>query len=91
MDFVFIRGSTPEEINENKFLWAVNASAKAERMRDFVGLDASNLMRIVATATELLRTRDPSLKKKQRGLGAQVVGGQCPLGRVPLPQRGHGG
>ena len=38
MDFVLIKGSTPEEVEENKFKWAVNMSAKVERLRDFVGL-----------------------------------------------------
>ena len=28
MDFVLIEGSTPEELEENKFLWGVNNSAR---------------------------------------------------------------
>ena len=50
MDFVFISGSTPEEIEENKFKWSVNMSAKVERLRDFVGLENNNMLRIVAAA-----------------------------------------
>ena len=50
MDFVFISGSTPEEIEENKFKWSVNMSAKVERLRDFVGLESNNMLRIVAAA-----------------------------------------
>ena len=52
MDFVLIQGSTPEEVEENKFKWAVNMSAAVERLQDFVGLENQNLMRIVAAAAE---------------------------------------
>ena len=55
MDFVLIDGSTPEEVDENKFKWAVNMSAKVERLRDFAGLENSNLMRIVAAAADIVK------------------------------------
>ena len=44
-DFIAIQGSTPEEIEENKFKWAVNMTARVERLRDFVGLEHANLLR----------------------------------------------
>ena len=56
MDFGMIRGSTPEEIEENKFKLQVNMFAKIERLRHFVGLENCNLLRIVAQAAEILKT-----------------------------------
>ena len=55
MDFVLISGSTPDEIDENKFKYHVNMSAKIERLRHFVGLENLNLLRIVAHAAEILK------------------------------------
>ena len=63
MDFVLIQGSTPEEIEENKFLWGVNLSANVERLRDFIGLESSNLMRIVAQAADFMKAKLTSTKK----------------------------
>ena len=63
MDFVLIEGSTPEEIEENKFLWGVNLSAKVERLRDFIGLESSNLMRMVAQAADFMKAKLTSTKK----------------------------
>ena len=57
MDFVFINGSTPDEVNENIFKWSVNLSAKVERLRDFVGLEANNMMRIVAAAADMVQSK----------------------------------
>ena len=50
MDFVLIEGDTHEDIEQKKFLWGVNRSAKVECLCDFVGLEGSNMMRIVAQA-----------------------------------------
>ena len=63
MDFVLIAGSTPEELDENMFKWAVNMSAKVERLRDFVGLENNNMMRIVAAAADIVRAKLVSGKK----------------------------
>ena len=57
MDFVMIAGNTPEEMEENKFKWTVNMSAKVERLRDFVGLENSNLLRIVATTVDIVKAK----------------------------------
>jgi hypothetical protein len=62
MDFVLIQGSTPEEIEENNFLWGVNLSAKVERLRDFIGLESTNLMRIVAQAADFMKAKLTSTK-----------------------------
>ena len=39
-DFILIEGSSSEEIEANKFKWSVNMSARAERLREFVGLES---------------------------------------------------
>jgi len=36
-DFIRISGTTPDEIEENMFKYAVNVSARSERLRDFIG------------------------------------------------------
>ena len=69
MDFVLIEGNTPEELEENKYLWEANMSAKVERLRDFIGLESSNLMRIVAQAAVSVKAKLISPKKAN----AQVV------------------
>ena len=63
MDFVLIEGSTPEELDENMFKWSVNMSAKVERLRDFVGLENTNMMRIVAKAAHIVTSSLVSGKK----------------------------
>ena len=63
MDFVLIQGSTPEEVEEKKFKFAVNMSAAVERLQDFVGLENQNLMRIVATAAEFSSSKLVSGRK----------------------------
>ena len=63
MDFVWIQGSTPEEREENSFKWTVNMSAKVERLRDFVGLENVNLMRIVMVAADIAKAKLVSGKK----------------------------
>eukprot|EP00959_Pyramimonas_sp_CCMP1952_P353755 7411607-Pyramimonas_sp.AAC.1 len=54
-DFIHVKGSAAEEIEENKFKWAVSTSARAERLRDFFGLENSNLFRIAAKAADIAR------------------------------------
>jgi hypothetical protein len=56
-DFIHIGGDSPEEIEENKFKWAVNMTARVERLRDFIGLQNTNLLRIVARAADFVRDR----------------------------------
>ena len=68
MDFVLIQGSTPEELEENKFKWAVNMSAAVERLQDFVGLENQNLMRIVAAAAEFSSSKLISGRKAKADL-----------------------
>ena len=63
MDFILVEGSSADELEENIFLWAVNASAKVERLREFVGLGNSNLMRIVARAADIVENKMVSGKK----------------------------
>ena len=55
LDFIHIKGTSPEKIEEEKFKWAVTMSARHELLQDFVGLENSNLLRIVARAAELVQ------------------------------------
>ena len=82
-DFIHIQGSSPEEIDENAFKWAINMTARVERLRDFVGLANANLLRIVARAAELLQNQvfaKPSPEKVQQWLQQNVQWGlhHCP-------------
>ena len=84
LDFIRISGSTIEEIEETKFKWAVNMSARVERLRDFVGLENANLLRIVARAADLVKAQrvggKASPEKAQGWLQQQVKWGllHCP-------------
>ena len=64
MDFVLIQGDTPDEVAENMFKWSVNMSAKVERLRDFVGLEANNMMRIVSAAADIMKSKYVNGNKK---------------------------
>ncbi len=64
MDFVLITGDTPDEVTENMFKWSVNLSAKVERLRDFVGLEANNMMRIVSAAADIMKSKYVNANKK---------------------------
>ena len=84
-DFIHIQGSSTEEIEENKFKWAVNMAARHERLRDFVGLENSNLLRIVAKAVDLARGKTagggrPKPEKVQEWLKVNLNWGllHCP-------------
>jgi hypothetical protein len=83
-DFVLIEGNSDEEIEENKFKYAVNMTARHERLRDFVGLDNLNLLRIVARAADLVRDPmgkgRPSPEKVQEWLEENAKWGllHCP-------------
>ena len=84
-DFIGIEGDTTEEIEENKFKWAVNMSARVERLRDFVGLENANLLRIVARAADIVQAataggRKPTPEKVQEWLRQNVKWGlqHCP-------------
>ena len=63
MDFVLIAGATPEEIEGNKLKWAVHMQAKVERLRSFVGVENTNLLRIVMAAADIVKTKADNIKK----------------------------
>ena len=56
MDFILIEGESIEEIDKNTFKWRVNMATRAERHSDFVGLENTNMMSIVAQAAELINS-----------------------------------
>ena len=91
MDFVLIEGGTPEDIEQNKFLWGVNLSAKVERLRDFIGLESSNLMRIVAQAAEFTKSKLKSVKKANAQVVQEWLAAHVNWGCAALPQHGDGG
>ena len=66
MGCIRITGDTPEDVAENKFLYAVGLSAKTERLRQFVGLENTNLMRIMAKATDMVKAKLSGNKKRVR-------------------------
>ena len=88
MDFILIEGSTPEEIEQNKFLWGVNQSAKVERHRDIIGLDSSNLMRIVAKAAEFAKSPLSGGQVGERSTRPGMAESARELGSVALSQQG---
>ena len=57
MDLYLIPGDSSEDIDANMFKWAINHSASVERLRDFVGLEHTNLLRIIARAAELVQAQ----------------------------------
>ncbi len=84
-DFVHIKGSTTEKIEGSKFKWGVNMTARVERLWDFVGLENSNLLRIVARAADLVQAatvahKKPSPEEVQKWLAENVKWGllHCP-------------
>ena len=85
MTFVFIQGSTPADVDENMFKWSVNMSAKVERLRDFVGLESNNMMRIVSTAAEFLRSKFVSNKKANAYLVHKRLVGNVRWGSFHCP------
>ena len=70
MDFIRIEGNSPEEIEENSFKWTANMSAKHERLREFVGLECANLMRIVAKASSIVQSKKPGKSGRARKMFA---------------------
>ena len=65
MDFILITGDSPEEIEEKKFAWSVNMTSRVERLRDFLGLENCNLLRIVSKACDIVTAKLCSGKKAQ--------------------------
>ena len=65
MDFILFTGESPEEIEEKQFKWAVNMTSRVERLRDFLGLETCNLLRIVAKACDIVTSKICSGKKAQ--------------------------
>ena len=81
MDFIKIEGDNAEEQQDNKFKWAINFSVKAERLRDFIGLEASNLLRIVAHAASIVsRGKKPDAAAVSAWLNEHIKWGtfHCP-------------
>ena len=62
MDFVHIRGDSQEEQEENMFKWSVNMSAKVERLSQYVGFENTNMMRMIATAADIVGSSQASKK-----------------------------
>ena len=60
VDLVHVKGAATGEIEENMFKWAVNVAARRERIHDFVGLQHSNLLRVVARAADIARGSGPA-------------------------------
>ena len=56
-DFHLFAQDDEEDRNEQIFKFVVNLPARVERLRDFCGLDASNLMRITAQVRDLLQKK----------------------------------
>jgi len=83
-DFSLIVGNSEEEIEQNKFKYAVNMKSRHERLRDFCGLDNLNLLRIVARAAEISREpiagKIPSAETIHSWLDTHVTWGllHCP-------------
>ena len=46
------------------FKLSVSLSAKVERLRDFVGLEANNMMRIVSAAADIMKSKYVNANKK---------------------------
>ena len=67
MDFILITGATAVEIEEKKFTWVVNMSAKVERLRNFIGLENTNLLRIIMKAADIVKTKGGGNKKPEHG------------------------
>ena len=63
MDFILIKGDSAEEIEETAFTYAVNMSTKAERPRNSIGLENTNLLRIVMKAADIVKAKDGNVKK----------------------------
>ena len=63
MDFILIKGDSAEEIEEKAFTYAVNMSTKAERLRNFIGLENTNLLRLVMKAADIVKANDGTMKR----------------------------
>ena len=84
-DFVLIKGNTPEEVEEGKFKFACHMSARVERLRDFVGLENANLMRIVAQAATVVEGKSTGGKKATAEKVHQWLTENVNWGLFPLP------
>ncbi len=66
--------------------------AKVERLRDFVGLETSNMMRIVATAAEIIKKNKlVSGKQVNAAIVHKWLVENVNWGRVSLPRRPNSG
>ena len=85
MDFMLVEGSSPEQIDERKFLWGVNQCARVERLRDFIGLESSNLMRIVSQAAEFTKSKLTGVKKANARIVQQWLNQHVNWGALRCP------
>ena len=86
MDFVLIQGDSAEEIKENMFNFGVNVPAKVERLREFVGLENMNLMRIVAHATDIVKAKLVHGKKANAEVVHQWLVANIHWGAMKTPE-----
>ena len=62
-DFIWIKGGSPEEQEENMVKYTANMAARIERLREFVGLESQSVMRIVAEDQRIVAAKSVCKKK----------------------------
>ena len=65
-DFIWIKGGSPEEQEENMVKYTANMAARIERLREFVGLESQSVMRIVAEAQKIAAAKSVGKKSPAR-------------------------
>jgi hypothetical protein len=65
-DFIWIKGDSPEEQEENMVKYTANMAARIERLREFVGLESQSVMRIVAEAQKIVAAKSVGKKKPSK-------------------------
>ena len=73
------------------FKFSVSMCAKVERLRDFVGLETSNMMRIVTTAADIIKNQTCQRQEGECDNRSHVAVGERTLGRVSMPRRPNSG
>ena len=65
-----IEGDAIETIEENRFAFSMNLSARVERQRDFMGVEGTNMMRMVVQAATVCKAKlgGPCLKKSNAAI-----------------------
>ena len=64
-DFIWIKGGSPEEQEENMVKYTANMAARIERLREFVGMESQSVMRIVAEAQKIVATKGKKKPSKE--------------------------